>query len=699
MKKARNKISLTLDETTMPIIEQLTDGMPGGFFIYRAEGKEELLYFNAAMLRIYGCETKEEFIELTDNTFKGMVHPEDIEEVEESIRDQVEKSIYDLDYVEYRIIRKDGSVRWVEDYGHFLYTEKYGNIFYVFMEDATERLKDRIQELETINTELNRLHAREVQYKKALLKDAVSFCEINLTRDEFLTVSTQIQGEEEYDLTKRTENHPIRKYSEYVKYWERSISEERLETYRTFFQAERLKRCYEEGKLEQSYECQIIDAKGRARLWQFVLLLGKNINSDDIIALVIIKDITEQLAKHNLLLAALEQAQMAKIARNTFLSNMSHDIRTPLNAIIGYTDLARDHKDEVGKVENYMDKIQVSSEQLLAILNESLEVTRIESGKVSLIERKCQLTDLLEDVESTFRIGIQEKGIRFYVEKDDVRNFSVVVDYIRLKEILCQLVDNAMKYTEPGGMISLTMKESDIAVNGYAKFQFMVKDDGIGISEEFQTSLFEPFKRESNTTASGVPGTGLGLTVVKGLVDIMGGEISVKSEPGKGCCFTVSMLMKLQKKQQGEHLENSGNNNIEPVSLEGKRILVVEDNEINREIVEEVLKSEGFLVETAENGEEALERIQESEPGYYSLVLMDIQMPVMDGYEATKAIRNLEDKRLAGVPIVALSANAFAEDYQHSLDVGMDAHVPKPIDRIKLRELLQQLIGKDSHEL
>ncbi len=682
MKKAKNKISLTLDETTMPIIEQLTDGMPGGFFIYRAEGTEELLYFNTAMLRIYGCETKEEFIELTENTFRGMVHPEDIEKVEKSIRDQVEKSIYDLDYVEYRIIRKDGSIRWVEDYGHFIYTEKYGNIFYVFIEDATERLKDRIQELEAVNTELKRLHAREVQYKRALLKDAVSFCEINLTRDEFLTVSSQIRDVKKYDLTKKTEDHPIKKYSEYVKQWEKNISEDRLETYRIFFQAERLKRCYKEGKLEQSYECQITDAKGRARLWQFVLLLGKNINSDDIIALVIVKDITEQLAKQNLLLAALQQAQMAKIARNTFLSNMSHDIRTPLNAIIGYTDLARDHKEEVGKVENYMDKIQVSSEQLLAILNESLEVTRIESGKVSLIERKCHLADLLEDVE-----------------KDDVRHFSVVVDYIRLKEILCQLVDNAMKYTEPGGMICLTMEESDIAVNGYAKFQFVVKDDGIGISEEFQASLFEPFKRENNTTASGVSGTGLGLTVVKGLVDIMGGEISVKSEPGKGCCFTVSMLMKLQKKQQGEPLENSGSDNNDPVSLQGKRILAVEDNEINREIVEEVLKSEGLLVETAENGEEALERIQESEPGYYSLVLMDIQMPVMDGYEATKAIRNLEDKRLAGVPIVALSANAFAEDYQHSLDVGMDAHVPKPIDRIKLRELLQQLIGKESHEL
>jgi PAS domain S-box-containing protein len=699
LKKAKNKISLTLDETTMPIIEQLTDGMPGGFFIYRAEGTEELLYFNTAMLRIYGCETKEEFIELTENTFRGMVHPEDIEKVEKSIRDQVEKSIYDLDYVEYRIIRKDGSIRWVEDYGHFIYTEKYGNIFYVFIEDATERLKDRIQELEAVNTELKRLHAREVQYKRALLKDAVSFCEINLTRDEFLTVSSQIRDVKKYDLTKKTEDHPIKKYSEYVKQWEKNISEDRLETYRIFFQAERLKRCYKEGKLEQSYECQITDAKGRARLWQFVLLLGKNINSDDIIALVIVKDITEQLAKQNLLLAALQQAQMAKIARNTFLSNMSHDIRTPLNAIIGYTDLARDHKEEVGKVENYMDKIQVSSEQLLAILNESLEVTRIESGKVSLIERKCHLADLLEDVESTFRIGIQEKGIRFCVEKDDVRHFSVVVDYIRLKEILCQLVDNAMKYTEPGGMICLTMEESDIAVNGYAKFQFVVKDDGIGISEEFQASLFEPFKRENNTTASGVSGTGLGLTVVKGLVDIMGGEISVKSEPGKGCCFTVSMLMKLQKKQQGEPLENSGSDNNDPVSLQGKRILAVEDNEINREIVVEVLKSEGFLVETAQNGEEALEKIQESEPGYYSLVLMDIQMPVMDGYEATKAIRNLEDKRLAGVPIVALSANAFAEDYQHSLDVGMDAHVPKPIDRIKLRELLQQLIGKESHEL
>ena len=238
-------------------------------------------------------------------------------------------------------------------------------------------------------------------------------------------------------------------YSVYVRLFEKNIIEDRLETYRTFFQAERLRRCYEEGKLEQSYECQIIDARGRARLWQFVLLLGKNENSDDIIALVIIKDITEQLAKQNLLLSALQQAQMAKIARNTFLSNMSHDIRTPLNAIIGYTDLARDHKEDLGRVENYMDKIQVSSEQLLTILNESLEVTRMESGKVSLIERKCHLADLLEDVESTFRIGIQEKGIRFYVDKDEVRHFSVVVDYIRLKEILCQLVDNAMKYTKP----------------------------------------------------------------------------------------------------------------------------------------------------------------------------------------------------------------------------------------------------------
>lgn len=390
---------------------------------------------------------------------------------------------------------------------------------------------------------------------------------------------------------------------------------------------------------------------------------------------------------------------MAKIARNTFLSNMSHDIRTPLNAIIGYTDLARDHKEDLDRVENYMDKIQVSSEQLLAILNESLEVTRMESGKVSLIERKCHLADLLEDVESTFRIGIKEKGIRFYVDKDAVRHFSVVVDYIRLKEILCQLVDNAMKYTEPGGMISLTLKESDIAVNGYAKFRFMVKDDGIGISEEFQKSLFEPFKRENNTTESGIPGTGLGLTVVKGLVDIMGGEISVESEPKKGCCFTVSMLMKLQKRQQGEHLENSERDSIDPVSLKGKRILVVEDNEINREIVEEVLKSEGLLVETAKNGEEAVEKMRGSKAGYYSLILMDIQMPVMDGYEATKAIRKLEDKELADVPIVALSANAFAEDYQHSLDVGMNAHIPKPIDRKKLRELLQRLIRKDFHEL
>lgn len=699
MKKAKNKISLTLDEATMPVIKQLTDGMPGGFFIYCAEGEEELLYFNVAMLRIFGCETREEFVELTGNSFRGMVHPEDLEEVEESIKNQVENSIYDLDYVEYRIIRKDGSIRWVEDYGHFLYTEKYGNIFYVFIEDETERLRTRIEELESINTELKRLHSREIQYKKALLQDAVSFCEINLTRDEFLRVSRHIHMGEEKELTKGEEKKPLGKYSEYVKQWAQNISEDRLETYYTFFRAERLMRCYEEGKLEQSYECQIIDAKGRVRLWQFVLLLGKNENSEDIIALVIIKDITDQLTKQNLLLAALQQAQVAKVAKNTFLANMSHDIRTPLNAIIGFAELARDSKEDVAKVESYMEKIRVSGEQLLSILNESLEVTRIESGKVSLIERKCHLTDLLMDIESTFRSGVQEKNICFHIEKEKVSHFSVVTDYIRIREILCQLVDNAMKYTEPGGKISLTVKESSIAVEGYAKFQFMVRDDGVGISEEFQASLFEPFKRANNTTESGIPGTGLGLTVVKGLVDIMGGEISVKSEPGKGCCFTVSMLMKLQKKQQEDYIENDVSDSFESVSLEGRRILVTEDNEINREIVEEVLKSEGFLVESAQNGEEALERVRESEPGYYSLILMDIQMPVMDGYEATKAIRGLEDKALAAIPIVALSANAFAEDYQHSLDVGMDAHIPKPIDRIKLRELLQQLLRKDSHEL
>lgn len=336
----------------------------------------------------------------------------------------------------------------------------------------------------------------------------------------------------------------------------------------------------------------------------------------------------------------------------------------------------------------------MSGEQLLSIVNESLEITRMESGKVNLVESECHLADLLADVEKTMILEINAKSLHFIFDKSRVKRFIVIADYMRLKEVLCQLLDNAVKYTNPGGNIYLAVEEVENDFPGYGMYRFVVEDDGIGISKDFISSLFDPFKRENNTTQSGVPGTGLGLTVVKNMVDLMKGDIEVESEPGKGSKFTISLRLKLPEGQNPDKAV-SEQEPFDPDALKGKRILLVEDNEINMEIAQELLTGQGFLVETAENGSIALETVEQSEPGYYDLILMDIQMPVMDGHEAARRIRQLENRQLAQIPIIALSANAFAEDYQKSMDTGMNAHFPKPIDIQELQELIQTVLSRN----
>ncbi len=695
MEGEKQKFMLSFDEETLPIVKQMTEGMPGGFFIYHADGDEELIYINSAVLRIFGCKTEEEFVELTGFTFRGMVYPEDLEEVESSIVQQIENSVYDLDYVEYRIVQKDGSVRWIEDYGHFMHTEMYGDIFYVFIEDATERLKKRMTELEEINDELRNIYARESQYKKAILYDADIFLEVNLTKDEFISASMQLSDGQTQDFFGHTSIPPFQKYSEYVEFLKDKIDTSEQDAISRFFDCERLIRCYAEGELEQTHDSWVVDSLGRRRLCHFIFLLGKNEYTNDVITLSITKDVTVQLERQNLLKSALQQAQNANIARNSFLSNMSHDIRTPLNAIIGYTELAKNHKSNPDKVEYYMDKIRMSGEQLLAILNASLEITRMESGKAKLVESMCLLEELLSEVEERMKPLMDSKSIDFTVDKSEIWHFAVIADDMRIQEILIQLLDNAVKYTNPGGKITLSVIETDMKLRNYSKYQFIVEDNGKGISEEFKKEMFDPFMRENNTTKSGVLGTGLGLAVVKNLVDMMEGSIEVESEVGRGSKFTVSLLLKISE-------EHAVDKQTEPVhilddqDLKGKRLLLVEDNDINCEIAQELLESQGYIVETAKDGSVALEKIKDSEPGYYTLVLMDIQMPVMDGYEATVAIRKLENRELAQIPIVALSANAFAEDYKKSFESGMNAHFPKPINMEELQEMIRNVLSRQS---
>lgn len=691
MSRIRDGVDTAINDGTIKAIEQMAEGMPGGFFIYRADGDEELIYINSAILRIFGCDTEDEFRQLTGYTFKGMVCPEDVEEVEKSIQRQIADNIYDLDYVEYRIVQRDGTVRWVEDYGHFVHTEGFGDIFYVFIEDATDRMRKRITELEEVNRELSRAYARERQYKKAILYDTLYFLEANLTRDTFTCASLQAAEDQTDDLFRLMELPAYGKYSEYVCLCERQMASAEAGSFERFCSAKRLIQCYEKGELEQSYDGWMVDPVGRRHLLHYVFLLGRAADTKEVSALVIVKDITEQSERQKLLQSALRQAQTAGIARNTFLFHMSHDIRTPLNAILGYAELAKKRMEDTDKIAEYIDKIRVSGEQLLAIVNESLEITRMESGKAKLVESACSLEELLDDVEKEMLPQMTAKSIRFRSDRSAVKHFAVIADYIRIKEILSQLLDNAVKYTPQNGEIRLLVRETDMKRKDYGKFEFIVEDNGNGISKEFMADLFNPFKRERNTTKSGVFGTGLGLAVVKNLVDMMEGSTAVESTVGQGSRFTVSLLLKLQEKETPDEPEENVQISDENM-LKGRRILLVEDNEINCEIAEELLSDRGYIVETANDGSVALEIMRNTIPGYYSLILMDIQMPVMDGYEAAKAIRALENEALAEIPIIALSANTFAEDYQKSIEAGMNAHSPKPINMDELQDTIRNVL-------
>lgn len=541
-----------------PALAQLDIGdvlahMPGGFFVYRADGDEAVVYANEACLRIFGCADQEQFVTLTGGTFPGMVHPEDIEAVEHSISRQIQADRYSMDYVEYRIIRRDGSVRWIEDYGHHV-TLDAGEFFYVFINDATDKLRERADELEAVNAQLREAYARELEHR-TMLRNALS------------------------------------------------------------------------------------------------------------------------------------EAEAANVAKNTFLSNMSHDIRTPLNAVVGYASLISAHGGEAERVRAYSDKVLAASEQLLDVVNETLEISRMEAGHVQLAEAECSLSELVMQVRMDMVDLADRADVTLVCDVEPLTHDRVLVDAVRLSHVLTQLVDNAIKYSPAGSIVHISVAENAGAPQGFASFRFVVADRGVGMEPAFMERMFMPFERESNTTASGVQGTGLGLTIVRNVLDLMEGELAVESAPGEGSTFTVDITFRQAPADVAAEVPRPSRGR-GPVH----RILLVEDNELNREIACCLLDDAGYAVDTAENGEVAVGMIEDADACAYDLVLMDIQMPVMDGYAATRAIRALPDPLRASLPIIAVSANAFSEDRKRSLECGMDAHLPKPLDVHRLQSLIEKVV-------
>ncbi len=516
-------------------ILRFLDEIPGGFLIYYAGGKEEIIYASQGILRIFRCETMEEFRDLTGNSFRGVVHPEDLKAAEANIQRQIRSEQKDMDYVEYRIRCKDGTIRWVEDYGKLIRREG-GDIFYIFLGEATE----------------------------------------------------------------------------------------------------------ERGRQQIEQKRQLADA--------------------------------------------LEKASLAVKAKNTFLSHISHDMRTPLNVIFGFTSLAKTNLHDPDTLMDYLEQIEGASQQLLDMITKVLYLSDLFSA-AGPSELECNLRQTVRDAYDFLLPQTREKSISFTIDCSQVVHNSVYADQEKLKQLVLNLVNNAVTYTEPGGRVEVILREAEEFPSGFAAYHLLVKDNGIGMGEEFKKEMFEPFCREKSSTLSGVHGIGLGLTIVKSIVELMNGTIDVQSSVNEGTTFDVKFIFRIQPRPEvpAKDTEAVGQN---------RRILLVEDNEINREIETELLERMGFTVTPAENGKVALDCLMQAEAGCYDVIIMDLQMPVMDGWQATTAIRRLDDPVLARTPIIALSADILLNDRRRALECGVNVYLSKPMDFSVLLETIEKVTEK-----
>ncbi len=676
-------------------IIRFMDEMPGGFFIYHADGDEKLIFANQAMLRIFQCETLDEFRALTGNSFRGIVHPDDLEEVEQSIQEQIAASQYDLDYIEYRITRKDGSVRWIEDYGHFIRNRSVGDIFYVFASDATEKKNHLLNLIEAYNKErnsINQEHLRRLEVIEGLSINYDSILYADLDSDTILPYRLSSRTKRQFD--ERFQKRQFLWYvSDYIDTW---VHPEDRGMLSRATAPEYIRKRLADGK---TYYINYRVINGEKI--QYLQLRIVNVSKKDHISQIVLgyrrvdEELRREMEQKQILESALENAKLAILAKNTFLSNMSHDMRTPLNAIFGFTGLAKKHLDDTAAMCSYLEKIETSSRQLLDLIDKVLEISWTETDNTHITETECSLRSILQDVHRSLSLPASEKNIAFTLDDAGLAHPDIYGDPDKLRHLFLYLADNAVTYTQTDGQVDLTVREVEKLSNDYIVYQFIFRDTGIGISESSLQRIFDPFEREKNTTFSGIHGTGLGLTIARNIAEMMQGSIDVESTLGVGSTFTVTLRLRIQN--QTDPIFADSNEVLQ--RLFDQKILLVEDNEINLEIETEMLEELGFLIDTAENGSIAVEKIRNAKPGEYALILMDIQMPVMDGRAATRAIRSLEDPELSHIPIIALTADAFESDRLKSIECGMDAHLTKPIDVPVLLETIAHTVYTHTTDL
>ena len=681
-----------IDEETLPVVEEIGSHMPGGFFIYKAEQPEELLFANQAVIEIFGCDDLEDFKQHTGFTFRGLVHPDDYASVTDSINKQIETSDDKMDYAEYRIVRKDGTIRWVDDYGHYAESDAYGGLYYVFISDITEkreRIENHIEEhRETIRTlhEYNEKLARESKVSGHIAQaladdyffiymvdpDTASYEEY-LVEEGYSILGLGKSGDDFFEMS-RAKISGVISDSDYDRFME------------TFNRENVMAIVERNGSFTTRYTLDLADETMNVTI-KAVLMedeRGRHLVAG-------INNITPQVKREREYSRRLEEAQNK--AKNDFLANMSHDIRTPMNAIIGYTNIASKSLDDHEVVKNSLEKIGSSSHFLLSLINDILDISKIESGKMQLNRGECDLIKILSRIEDITALQAKSKALDVSYDRSGIKNNLILADELRLEQVLINIVGNAIKYTPEGKSVAMTAEELPHKEPGMSRYRFVIKDTGIGISEDYLPYIFDSFTREHNTKTNRVQGTGLGLSITSNIVKMMGGTISVKSKLGEGSEFTVDLDLKTLGDANDHYSAETERPTEDRTSdLKGTKILLVEDNDINAEIAIMVLAKYGADVERETNGKAGLEKVADNPVGYYDAVLMDLQMPVMDGYEATSAIRKLEGDYYKCLPIIAISANAYDDDVQMCLDAGMNGHVAKPFQPEELLAKLKSYI-------
>ena len=701
-----------LDEKMMGIVEQIGMHMPGGFFIYKAEAPEELLYANHTVLEIFGCDDLDEFKELTGFTFKGMLHPEDYAAITNSINEQIDTNDDNMDYVEYRIIRKDGEIRWVDDYGHFTHTEAYGGIYYVFISDITEK-----------KNKLKVEHDRLVEE----VENAAKLAQLMGSVASLLTNMPAMSFSKDAETGKYLACN--QSFAEYAH--KKSPREVIGLTDFEIFDEETAAHFVEDDKTAMSMDEPYIffedvpDAKGVMRNLQTTKM--KFTDSDGkLCTLGMCVDVTEMtriksseaaakakqqeleekiklqeklLEQSNDLREALRAAEEANSAKSNFLSNMSHEIRTPITAILGMNELIRRESRDKNVLE-YADSINKAGNSLLGIINDILDFSKIEAGRMELIEVDYSLRELLVGAINLTRFRAEDKGLLLKVEVDPALPAMLNGDELRIKQILTNLLSNAVKYTEKG---SVTLNCSMVSrKNNKVSMRVSVKDTGIGIKDEEKEKLFSAFDRLDVIKTRSIEGTGLGLAISSKMLDMMESTLNVESEYGNGSEFYFTLEQTVvdpnpigdfafdPMTQTGTLTEAAAGSDIFVAS--GARVLIVDDTPLNLKVIVGLLKHTGVQTQTATSGMECIECFKNND---YDMVFLDYRMPQMDGIETLRKIKELYPEKADKTPIVCLTASAVLGDREKMLDAGFTDYLSKPVNIEKMEEMMLKYLPEE----